>query len=168
MKRLAMTFVADTELDHTAGVGINCGADFADAAVLFQQPHAEQPVKWHYAHAEGRPPRQATLTVSKTTGRLHFAGGGVSTGGPLTDVAGLSAEDMPARNLRGKNVPVAAASRSIRVRFPQPESDGDYAVFVEQSWLTDRAVGKKGPEGFTVSFSDPAPESATLDWMIVR
>ncbi len=155
-------------INAAAGVGLNCQADFANAAILFQQPHTEQPIKWHYGHAEGQPPRQATLTVSKTTGRLHFSGGGMSTGGPVTGVAGLSAGEAPARNLRGKNVPVAPASNSIRIRFPQPESDGDYAVFVEQSWLTNRAVRDKGPEGFTVAFSDPAPEQATLDWMIVR
>ena len=151
-----------------AGVGLNCKADFADAAILFQQPHAEQPIKWHYGHTEGRPPRQASLTVSKESGRLHFAGAGVSTGGPVTNVAGLSAEKKPARNLRGKNVPVGPVAKSIRIRFPRPESDGDYAVFLEQSWLTNRAVSNKGPEGFTVTFSDPAPEEATLDWMIVR
>ncbi len=105
---------------------------------------------------------------SKEIGRLHFVGGGISTGGPVTDVAGLSADKEPARNLRGKNVPVAPVAKSIRIRFPRPESVGDYAVFLEQSWLTNRAVGNKGPEGFTVTFSDPAPEEATLDWMIVR
>jgi hypothetical protein len=155
-------------ISAAAGVGLNCKADFADAAILFQQPHVEQPIKWHYAHADGQAPRRATLTVSKATGRLRFAGGGVSTGGPVTNVSGLSAEQSPARNLRGKNVPVVSASRSIRIRFPEPERDGDYAVFVEQSWLTNRAVRDKAPEGFTVSFSDPAPEKATLDWMIVR
>ena len=111
---------------------------------------------------------QATLTVSKETGRLQFAGGGVSTHGPVTAVTGLSADEQPANNLRGKIVPVAAAANSIRIRFPHPVSDGNYAVFLEQSWLTNRAVSDKGGEGFTVTFSDPAPEKATLDWMIVR
>ena len=39
------------------------------------------------------------------------------------------------------------------------EADGNYAVFVEQTWLTARAVTDKGPEGFTVSFASPAPAS---------
>ena len=151
-----------------AGVGLNCKADFADAAILFQQPHAEQPIKWHYGHAEGRRPRQASLTVSKKSGRLHFAGAGVSSGGPVTGVAGLSADKKPSRNLRGKNVTVAPLTKSIRIRFPRAESDGDYAVFLEQSWLTNRAVSNKGADGFTVTFSDPAPKEAMLDWMIVR
>ena len=38
-------------LNAAAGVGLNCNADFADAAILFQQPHAEQPIKWRYGHA---------------------------------------------------------------------------------------------------------------------
>ena len=155
-------------LNAATGVGLNCKADFADAAILFQQPHAEQPIKWHYARAEGLPPRQASLTVSKKSGRLHFAGAGVSTGGPVTDVTGLSADKKPSRNLRGKNVTVAPLAKSIRSRFPRAESDGDYAVFVEQSWLTNRAVSKKGPDGFTVTLSAPAPKEAMLDWMIVR
>jgi hypothetical protein len=155
-------------LNAAAGVGLNCNADFADAAILFQQPHAEQPIKWRYGHAEGRPPQEAVLTVSRTTGRLQFAGGGVSTGGPVTGVTGLSAGPQTARNLRGKNVPVTAGETSLRIRFPHAEADGDYAVFLEQSWLTNRAVGDKGPEGFSVTFATPAPERATLDWMIVR
>lgn len=48
------------------------------------------------------------------------------------------------------------------------ESNGDYAVFLERSWLTNHAVRDKAPGGFTVTFSDPAPEKAALDWMIVR
>jgi hypothetical protein len=155
-------------LNAAAGVGLNCKADFSDAAILFQQPHAEQPIKWHYGQAEGKPPREAALTVSKETGRLRFAGGGVSTGGPVTDVTGLSAEEQPARNLRGKNVPVTAGATAFRVRFPQPEGNGDYAVFIEQSWLTNRAVSEKTSEGFTVTFATAAPDKAILDWMIVR
>ncbi|MBC8872840.1 MAG: hypothetical protein H8E44_25685 [Planctomycetes bacterium] len=155
-------------LNAAAGVGLNCNADFADAAILFQQPHSEQPIKWRYGHAEGKPPREAVLTVSKETGRLQFQGDGVSTGGPITDVQGISAGPTPARNLRGKNVPVASGATSIHVRFPQPESDGDYAVFLEQSWLTNRAVSDKTSDGFTVTFAAAAPEKAALDWMIVR
>jgi hypothetical protein len=83
-------------------------------------------------------------------------------------VAGLSGDARPARNLRGKNVPVKAGEKSIRVRFPQAEADGDYAVFLEQSWLGARAISDKGPEGFTVTFATAAPDKATLDWMLVR
>jgi hypothetical protein len=72
------------------------------------------------------------------------------------------------RNLRGKNVPVAANATSLRVTFPTPEADADYAVFVEQSWLCHRAISEKNAEGFTVAFDKPASGKASLDWMLVR
>ena len=155
-------------LNAASGVGINCRADFADAAILFHQPGREQPIKWHYAQAEGLPPKTASLTVSRATGELDFRGGGIRANGSISAAAGLSGEQAPARNLRGKNVAVPAKATSCRVRFAHPEADGDYAVFVEQTWLTARAVSDKGPEGFTVSFASPAPAAAKLDWMIVR
>ena len=63
---------------------------------------------------------------------------------------------------------VKEGSTSQNVTFPVPEADGDYAVFVEQNWLTNRAVLKKNEEGFDVRFEKPAPKGATMDWMIVR
>lgn len=52
--------------------------------------------------------------------------------------------------------------------FPTPEADADYAVFIEQSWLGQRAISEKTAEGFTVNFDKPAPAEAKLDWMLVR
>jgi hypothetical protein len=155
-------------LNAATGVGLNCKADFADAAILFQQPYREQPIKWHYDQKEGQPAKEAVLTVSKATGELTFHGGGVRAGGPVAEVSGLSADKAQARNLRGKNLPVKEKAMSLRVRFAQPEADGDYAVFVESSWLTNRAVSEKGAEGFTVTFGTPAPAEARVDWLIVR
>jgi hypothetical protein len=169
-----------------ATVGLNLRADFANAAILFQQPHREQPIKWHYGHpagpAEPSPktgvtravstpptdPRVASLTVSRATGEFQFTGGGVQAGGAVSGVAGLSGDAKPARNLRGKSVAVAAGEKSVRIRFGEAESDGDYAVFVEQSWITTRAVSDKTPDGFTITFATAAPEKGTLDWMLVR
>jgi len=145
------------------GVGLNFKGDVADAAILFHQPTAEQPIRWHYGQEEGRPPKRATLTVSRATGAMAFKGGGLCVEG-----GGLSGSDTPARNLRGKNVKVEAGATEVAVAFPVAEADADYAVFVEQTWLTSRAVAKKAPEGFTVRFSAPAPEGGALDWMIVR
>lgn len=88
--------------------------------------------------------------------------------GPVTAVEGPSGDGTPARNLRGKNVPVEEGATEIRIRFPRVEADGDYAVFVDQSWLAARSVTGKAAEGFLVRFSAPAPKGATLDWMIVR
>lgn len=173
-------------LNTAATVGLNLKADFAKAAILFQQPYHEQPIHWHYGQAAATaedtlktgitkaistppaPHKVASLTVSRQTGEFQFAGGGLQAGGAVSGVAGLSGDARPARNLRGKNVIVPAASTSLRVRLPQPEADGDYAVFIEQSWLTNRAISDKGPQGFTVTFAAAAPENATLDWMIVR
>jgi hypothetical protein len=173
-------------IDSAATIGLNLKADFAKAAILFQQPHHEQPIKWHYAHpapdfddqqktgitravsAPATQPKEATLTVSRTTGEFQFTGGGLQAGGSVSGVAGLSAEATQARNLRGKNLAVPAGKTSIDIRFPQAEADGNYAVFIEQSWLSSRAVSNKTAAGFTVSFAEAAPENATLDWMLVR
>ncbi len=173
-------------VDSASTVGLNFKGDFANAAILFQQKYREQPIKWHYAHptdeAEASPktgitgtvssrpvtPQVASLTVNRETGELQFDGNGVNTGGPASGVTGLSGEATPARNLRGKNVAVQAGGKSIEVRFPVAESNADYAVFIEQSWLTNRAISNKTAEGFTVSFADAAPENATIDWMLVR
>jgi hypothetical protein len=155
-------------MEAAAGVGLNFKADFADAALLFQQLNHEQPIKWYYGGDETTPAKEAALTVTKATGEFNFAGNGVRTNGPISGATGLSGDATPARNLRGKNVAVAAESKSIRVTFPTPEADGDYAVFIEQSWLSERAVSEKGPEGFTVTFAVAAPADAKLDWMLVR
>ena len=50
---------------------------------------------------------------------------------------------------------------------PLAESDANYAVFVEQSWLTNRAVVEKSSNRFSVRIQDPAPAKAQLDWMLV-
>ena len=155
-------------LQSSAGVGINCQADFADAAILFQQPHHEQPIKWHYGHEEGKPPKEATLTVSRETGALTFQGGGLNANGPIASATGLSGSGQPARNLRGKNVPVKAGATEAQISFPNEEVDAEYAAFVEQTWLTNRAITQQTGKGFTVQFDRPAPEGAKLHWMIVR
>ena len=149
-------------IESATNVGINCKGDFADAAILFQQPSHEQPIKWHYGQEKGRPPKEATLTVSRTTGAFTLKGGGLCIAG------GISASDTPARNLRGKNVEVNEAATTLTVTFETPEADADYAVFLEQSWLSNRAVSEKTATGFTVQFDKPAPKGARLDWMIVR
>jgi hypothetical protein len=155
-------------MSSAADVGINCKADFANAAILFEQPHREQAIKWLYGERQpGRPAAEATLTVSRESGDMSFKGGDARFSGSLV-ARGLSADERPARNLRGKNVPVKAGETSAAVAFAVAESDGDYAVFIEQNWITNRAVTKKDAKGFTVQFEKPAGAEATLDWMIVR
>jgi hypothetical protein len=155
-------------LESAAGVGLDCKADFSNAAILFEQPNQEQPIKWHYGREEGKAPKEAVLTVSKTTGALTFQGGGLRVNGAISNAAGISGDPTPARNLRGKNVPVKAGDTTATIQFPSTESDPDYAVFIEQSWLTNRAVTAQTAAGFTVQFEKPAPEGARLHWMIVR
>ena len=147
-------------IETAADVGLNCSADFTRAAILFQQPFHEQPVKWLYRPESNQPPREATLTVSRDAGQLTFSGS--------ARFAGLSGEDAPARNLRGKNVPVPAGATELAVAFPVAEADGDYSVFVEQNWLGNRAVIAQTAQGFTVAFDKPAPADAKLHWLIVR
>jgi len=147
-------------LDSTCNTGIRFGADTANAAILFTQPYHEQPLKWNYDITTNHPPKVASLTVSRDTGVFKFTG-------PIS-TTGLSADATPARNLRGKNVAVKAGGTSAAITFPVEEADGDYAVFVEQSWLGNRAITQKDAKGFTIQFEKPAPADAKLDWMIVR
>ena len=56
----------------------------------------------------------------------------------------------------------------MTVAFPVTEVDGDYAVFVEQNWIGNRAITQKDAKGFTIKFEKPAPADAKLDWLIVR
>jgi hypothetical protein len=176
-------------LNSAATIGFNLKADFANAAILFNQPNREQAIKWHYGFAPKpeidpnapapttgnarptdavEPPQVASLTVNRQSGEFQFEGGGVQAGGAVSGVAGLSGEAKPAQNLRGKNLDVAGEATTYTVKFPQAEADGDYAVFLELSWLTERAVSNKTADGFTVTFAKPAPAGAKLDWMLVR
>ena len=93
-------------MSSAADVGLNCQADFANAAILFQQPHREQAIKWYYGkRAKGKPHTEATLIVSKETGDLTFKGGDARFSGSIV-AKGLSADKKAARNLRGKNLTV--------------------------------------------------------------
>jgi len=155
-------------IDCASVIGIDCRADFADAAILFRQPYAEQPIKWEYGEREvGKPVKRASLKVTKESGDLVFQGGDARFSGSVV-AKGLSADETPARNLRGKKVPVKAGAKAAEIKLPSPEPDADYAVFIEQTWLTNRAVTERTAEGFRVAFDQAAPEGATLDWLLVR
>lgn len=173
-------------VNSAATVGVNFKGDFARAAILFQQPHHEQPIQWHYGQKPEPPdnsgktgvtkavstpaktPQVASLQVSRESGEFQFTGGGLNAGGSVSNVAGLSGDAKPAKNLRGKNIAVVIRAATVRIKFPTPEADADYAVFLEQSWLSNRAISDKTPEGFTVTFDKAAPDKATIDWMLVR
>jgi hypothetical protein len=155
-------------LDSAANVGINFNSDFANAGILFQQPYLEQPIKWYYGTREpGKPYTAATLTVGKETGDLTFKGGDTRFSGSVM-TKGLSGDDKPAKNLRGKNVAVKAGATSIEIVLPTAEADADYAVFIEQTWFGNRAITTQTEKGFTVSFEKPVPANAKINWLIVR
>jgi hypothetical protein len=175
-------------VDSAATIGLNFKADFGRAAILFQQPYHEQPIQWFYGaeplpqpaadqaktgitkaiSSPARPSQVASLKVNRENGEFQFEGGGVRAGGAVSGVTGLSGDAKPAKNLRGKNVAVAANAATLHVKFPVAEADADYAVFLEQSWLGARAITEKTSTGFTVTFEKPAPAKATVDWMLVR
>ena len=148
-------------IDSACNTGIKFAGDTGDAALLFTQPHnREQAIKWCYGPTN-EAPKVASLTVSRQTGALNFTG-------PIS-ATGLSADGkVPARNLRGKDVSVNAGATSVTITFATEEADASYAVFVEQSWLGNRAITKKNTKGFTVLFEKPTPADAMIDWMIVR
>jgi hypothetical protein len=54
------------------------------------------------------------------------------------------------------------------VTFHDPEGDGAYGVQVTPSWPTMSAISEKTAEGFTITFVAPAPDSATVDWLLVH
>lgn len=154
-------------LEAACNTGIHFSADTASAAILFSQPNnREQPIHWLYN--DDKTTKTASLTVKRDTGEFTFKGTGIKVDGPVT-TTGLSGDkDTPSKNLRGKNVAVKAGETKITVAFPIAEADENYAVFVEQNWLTNRAIVKKEGTGFTVEFDRPAPKDAKLDWMLVR
>jgi hypothetical protein len=155
--------------DAASNTAIKFGADTGNAALLFTQPNDRvQAMKWYYGTDKEAAPKVASLTVSTDAGQFNFSGGsGVKVDGPVM-ANGLSGDDKPSHNLRGKNVAVKAGQTSVEVAFPVQETDEDFAVFLEQSWVTNRAIVKKASGGFTVQFENPAPEGAKLDWMLVR
>ncbi len=155
-------------MDCAMNVGLNLIGDFANAGILFQQPNHEQPIKWYYGKREnGKPFTAATLVVAKETGDLTFKGGDTRFSGSVM-TKGLSGDDKPAKNLRGKNVPVNAGATSIDIVLPTAEADADYAVFIEQTWFGNRAITTQTEKGFTVSFEKPVPANAKINWLIVR
>ena len=112
--------------------------------------------------------KAASLTVSPTDGTIRLEGGAVAATGGLAEVAGLSGSPTKANNLRGINVPVKQGSKEIAVTFQTPEADANYAVFVESSFLSQRAIAARTPEGFTVVFETAPAADARIDWMLVR
>lgn len=157
-------YIRGMDIETSCDYGIFINGRMKKAAIFFKdKTYQPQPLIWETKHGETK------LFADPDTGALRVNGAPLAVSGEsLAEVGGISATTTPARNLRGKNVPVTLDAKSITIIFPVPESDADYAVFVEQTWLTNRAIAEKTQKGFTVEFEEAAPEKAKLDWMIVR
>lgn len=155
-------------LESASHIGIRFLADVGEAAIQFAQPHGRaQPIQWMFKPDGEKAGKAASLTVSPTNGDFRLEGGDVRLSGSLV-TRGLSASATAARNLRGKDVPVEEGAGKASIVFALEEANDEYAVFLEQNWLANRAVVSKSPKGFTVIFDKPAPRGAKLDWMIVQ
>jgi len=144
---------------------VTFAGDVANAALFFKQPNNRaQPIKWLYADSK----KEAALTVSPDDGTLQYTGGALSVPAGVTQVGGLSATNVKAQNLRGLKLPVKAGSKELAVRFPQPETDANYMVVLDLSWLTQHAVPTRTADGFTVQFATPPAQDGVLSWLLVR
>ncbi|MEI7437438.1 MAG: hypothetical protein WCL16_11615 [bacterium] len=145
--------------------GIVFAGDTAESAIFFAQPNGRaQPIKWLY----GADRKEAALTVSPVSGTMKFDGNGISVPGGLTGVGGISATPTMATNLRGIAIPVKAGEKELAVNFANRESDDNYAIFVQLSWLSRQAVVGQTPTGFTVRFETPPARDEKLHWLLVR
>ncbi|MBI4028580.1 MAG: hypothetical protein HY360_26570 [Verrucomicrobia bacterium] len=157
-------YLKGVDIASTTRVGVRFGADVQDAAIVFEQPHDRaQPMVWH---VNDRP--TSKLTVDPKTGDFQLQGGATRvTALRVEPTGGISGGDKPARNLRGIAVPVKAGANELKVQFARPEADAHYAVQVQPSWFT-AAVVEKTATDFTARFEKPAPDKASLDWILVR
>ncbi len=111
----------------------------------------------------------STLHADPKSGNFMFVGGDIDLSGHCAvRQNGISGSQVPARNLRGINVPVANAMTKLEVKFAVAEPDGDYSLNVQPNWNTNDWVTSKKTGGFTVEFSSPAPANAKIDWQLIR
>ena len=158
-------FLKGIDIGGTTTVGIRFGADVADAAIKFEQPHKRpQPIVWNTAKET-----PSSLVVDPNSGDFLFRGGTARVPGVIVGAGGgISGSATPARNLRGIAVAVKAGATELAVRFERPEADTAYAIQVQPNWLSTSAISAKTEQGFTVVFDKAAPAAATLDWILVR
>jgi hypothetical protein len=159
------------DLQATSNNAVIFAGDVANAALMFNQPNNRaQPIKWNFgADAANKvKPTTASLTVAPDTGVMTLDAPSVALPKGVTRAAGLSGTEIRANNLRGIKVPVKAGAKELVVTFPKPETDDDYAVFVELTWPTVRTIVSQTAEGFTVKFETAPTADAKLHWFVVR
>lgn len=145
------------------GTVLDIAGKVSGPAIRIAQPNKPAPITWMYDGGK----KAANLSVDQK-GQLSFDGNGAYIAGGLTTVGGISGTAVEARNLRGIGVPVAKGATTLAVKFPRPEQDANYAVFLETNWLSQRSITSRTPEGFSVTFASAPPEDAKLDWTLVR
>jgi hypothetical protein len=143
---------------------INSRGEINGSLIRVDQKNGSAPITWSYDNGK----KESKLWVDNKTGVLNYEGGAIHVNGGLVTTSGLSGTETPANNLRGVNVPVPAGQKTLTVTFPRAENDANYAVFLETTWLSQRAITAQTPAGFTVTFSEAVPEGAKLHWTLIR
>lgn len=161
------SFASALDVGASTATAIKLTGPVSDYAIdLHQVDGNAKNIRWFNSWGQKNP----TLGVNPKTGNFVFSGGNLQLDGCGTvRQAGISATDLPAKNLRGIQVPVKAKAKSLEVKFERQEQDSKYAVLTECSWITMKAVKQRTENGFTVVFENPAPEDGgQIDWFIVR
>jgi hypothetical protein len=112
--------------------------------------------------------RAVFFYVDPQTSNFVFNGGSLEVPGGTVSQKGISATKVAARNLRGINVRVKSGEKNFTCDFSSDEQDGNYSITVLPSWFTNARIANKSNKGFTVEFSTPAPDKATIDWQLIR
>ena len=161
------SFIDAIDIGTVVGSGMRFRAQVRDAALTMEQRGDNfQPLTWMHHDST----QAASLGVEPESGNFTFKGGNgldLNASG-LVKAGGLSATPLAARNLRGIAVKAAKGATSLAVKFAEDEADADYAVTVQPNWRTTDWTTGKNTHGFTVQFSEPAPDGATIDWVMVR
>lgn len=143
---------------------IDARGEIYGSLIRVDQHDRPVPITWVYDNGN----KESKLWVDSKTGALNYQGGAINSAGGLVTAGGLSGTETPANNLRGINIPVPAGAKSLAVTFPNKELDANYAIFIETSWMSQRAITAQTPDGFTVTFAEPAPADAKLHWTLIR
>jgi hypothetical protein len=154
--------------------GIHFVGDTRDAAIRFNQPTVKhggpQRIDW-WVYFPDKPGHGSVLLwlddqgVFQLTSRWPLSLQGQS----IMQVTGIAPNPKEkSANLRGRAVPVPAGATDVKIAFAQPEVDKTYTVVLRGNWIANLAVSKQDTTGFTVLFDRPAPENATLHWMLTQ
>lgn len=153
--------------EHSSvGSGIRFAGYVRDAAMLMDQKDNEpQPIVWRHNNMR----KKSSIVVNPKNGNFEISSNNVDVKNTaLIDLKGLSGTDKASSNLRGINVTISNGSSEAIIKFSSKELDNIYLVNVQPNWNTSDWISEKRADGFTVKFSNPAPENAKIDWLIIR